>query len=330
MVTYTAKDIIKQARYLSQSTSSKNTDFYVATSTLSSLYRDLYNDLILSGNAYVQNIETSETELPLNGIYKVALITDESGVEITRANLRGNNRNGYYVENDVLHMPVGLKKIKLCPMPATLTVPDEYKVITVSDTIEDFTNPAVTVDGEIAKDSEGTIIQEPLFWQGIDIDMTDLPEFLNKDGHTIVNVNVSDPYIYVSYDDGTIRLFMSESDYVDVNPFNDKGRTFKGKVIAFTADDTTGKGMIIYDQVRNQYLYGSFVPNTELSYPDNVFFDVLIYRLAAILASLQNIANPYLVNKLLPEAEMRFTQSISKGSQGTRFNNVERGVYRTC
>jgi hypothetical protein len=321
MITYTAKDIIKQARFISQTTTSKNTDFYVATNLLSNLYRDLYNDLILNGNAYIQNIETAETELPLEGFYKIALITDEAGIEIPRTNLRGNNKSGYYIENDILHMPVGTKHIKLCPMPATLTASDEFKVITLEEIPEDFTNPSVNEDGEI----EGT---EPLFWQGQTIDMTNLPSFLSKEDTTIVNVNVSDPYIYVSYSDNTIRLFLSEEDYVDVNPFNDLNRTFSGKVVAFSADDTTGKGMIIYDNVRNRYLYGSFVPNTELTYPDNTFFEVLIYRLAAILASLQGIANPYLVNNLLPNAESRFYQSLTKGSQGMRFNNVKRGAYR--
>lgn len=302
------------------------TDFYIGTFLLSSLYRDLYNDLIESGNAYIQTIHTADVELPLDGFYKVASVTTESGAEITRANLRGNNRNGYYVENDILYMPAGPKIVKLCPLPATLTVADDYKEVTFENT-EDipqpFTNPSLNEDGEI----DGA---EPLFWQGINIDFSNLPDFLNKDDVTIVNVNVSDPYIYVSYSDGSIRLFTSEDEYVDVNPFNDKNRTFKGMILAFTADDTTGKGILFHDEVKDKYYYGSFVPNTELSYPENVFFELLIYRLAAILSSLQGLTNPYLTNVLLPTAENNFQIMLSKGSQGTRFTNVgcSNGVYR--
>lgn len=329
MITYTAKDIIKQARFVSQTTASKLTDFYVATNLLSGLYRNLYNDLIMSGNAHIQTIETNDKEMDLGGFYKVAVITNEAGVEIKRSNLRGNNRTGgYWIENDVLHMPSGRKIVKLSPLPASLTAPDNYKEITLEEEPEAFSNPSLTEDGEIATDGEGTIIQEPLYFHGETIDMTNLPAWLDKDGTTIVNVNVSDPYIYVSYADGTIRLFTNDEDFIDVNPFIEYNRTFNGRVVAFTADDTTGKGMIIYDAVRNRYLYGSFVPNTVLSYPDNTFFDVLIYRLAAILASLQGLSNPYLTNNLLPEAESRFLQTLSKGAQGIRFNNTTRGVYR--
>lgn len=317
MVTLSAKDIVRQAVYISQTSNSNITDYYVATNILSSLYRDLYNDLINSGNSYIETVVTGDTELSLNGFYKVAYVGYKGGNEITRSSLRTRQTGGYYIENDTLHMPAGLKEVKLCPMPATITVPDDWKEVTLEDVPENFTNPALTVDGEI----DGT---EPLYFFGELIDMSDLPDWLSKDDTTIVNVNVSDPFIYVSYSDETIRLYDGEGSYVDVNPWVSKGKVFRGKVVAFTADTDTGKGVIIQDYNNGKYYYGSFVPDTVLSYPDNTFFNVLIYRLAAILASLQNIPNPYLQNNLLPDAERRFFETLSKGGP-VRFANVRGG-----
>ena len=318
MVVLTAKDIIKQAKFISQTTNSNLTDYYVSTNLLSSIYRNLYNDIIGSDNAFVETIETSDTKFELSGVYKVVYVGFKDGSQITRSQLRNGKTGGYYIENNTLIMPHGLKEIKICPLPATITAPDDFEETTLETVPADFSNAGVDSDGN-------PTTAESLYYHGEFIDFSNLPSFIEKEDTTIVNVNVSDPFMYVSYSDGTIRLYDGET-WVDVNPYVEKGKGFRGKVVAFSADSDTGKGVIIYDSIKNKYLYGSFVPNTVLNYPDNTFFDVMIYKLAALLSSLQNIQNPYLINNLLPEAEERFTESLNKGG-AVRFTNTRGGRY---
>jgi len=318
MVVLTAKDIIKQAKFISQTTNSNLTDYYISTNLLSSIYRNLYNDIIGSDNAFVETIETSENKFELSGVYKVVYVGFKDGSQITRSQLRNGKTGGYYIENNTLIMPHGLKEIKVCPLPATITAPDDFEETTLETVPADFSNTGVDSDGQPAT-------AESTYYHGEFIDFNNLPSFIEKEDTTIVNVNVSDPFMYVSYSDGTIRLYDGET-WVDVNPYVEKGKGFRGKVVAFSADSDTGKGVIIYDSIKNKYLYGSFVPNTVLNYPDNTFFDVMIYKLAALLSSLQNIQNPYLINNLLPEAEERFTESLNKGGP-VRFTNTRGGRY---
>lgn len=310
----TASEIVKQAKWLSNTTNSTLTDFYINSMLLSSLYAGLYADIVGNDNQFVQTLETTSNVIDITDAFKILSITS-GGVEITRSTLRNNQTGGYYIENNKLYLPSGNKVIKYCPLPDTITCPDEYVKSSI-DYEEEFlmTNAGVDNNGDLSE-------SESLIFHGEDIDFDNLPEWMIRDDSNIVNVNVSDPYCFVSYEDGSVRLYSSPDFYTDWNPFVSKSQKHEYIVFAFTSDTTTGKGVLFYDKRTEKTYYGSFVPDTVLSFPNNCVFDLLVKKLAAILASMVSIENPYLTNTLLPEAETKFYQMLSKGS-AVRVNNV--------
>lgn len=309
----TAKEIVNQAKFFSNTRNSTLTDFYINTNLLTSLYRDIYQDIINGSNNFVQTIETSASVIELDDVYKVAYVGYKNGIEIPNSSLRHRITNCYYIENNKLFLPAGEKIIKLCPLPATITCPDspvEYK----GSIPQTMVNAGVNEDG-----TETTL--EPKRFHGEDILFNELPDWMKKEGTDILNVNVSDPYCFVSYSDHSVRLYSSPDYWTDWNPNILTGKDFLGTVYAFTSNQETGKGVVYYDDVKGKCFYGSFVPDTVLEFPNNTPFTLLVYRLAAILASLTGLENPYLTNQLIPEAEVKFYQSISKGN-ATRVANI--------
>lgn len=316
MIYLTASDIVKQAKWFSNTTNSPLTDFYINTNILSSIYKDLYLDIIGNSNQFITTVETSANEFELSDVYKIAWVGDKNGNEILRSTLRTRQTGGYYIENNILHLPAGNKVIKYSTLPQTITCPD------IPEVVELESYPALMSNAGIEEDY--TITTESKFFHGETIDFSNLPDWLDKPNTTIKNVNVSDPYIFVSYTDGSVRLYDDSYSFTDWNPNIAKGKRFDGYVLAFTSDDSTGKGVLYYDNLKKQYFYGSFVPDTVLAYPNNTLYQLMIYKLAAILASMVGLDNPYLVNNLLPEAERKFYQSISKGS-ASRVANIYGG-----
>ena len=313
MVVMTASEIVKQAKWLSNTTNSTLTDFYINSMLLSSIYAGLYADIVGNDNQFVQTFETSETVVDITDAFKILSITS-GGVEVTRSTLRNNQTGGYYIENNKLYLPSGNKVIKYCPLPDTITCPDEYAPYTEEYSDYKMSNFGVDEEGNITES------QSKIF-NGEVIDFENIPEWMLRDDSSIVNVNVSDPYCFVSYADGKVRLYSSPDFYTDWNPFVSKSQNHEYEVVAFTSDVTTGKGVVFIDKRTNKTYYGSFVPDTVLSFPNNCVFDLLVKKLAAILASMVSIDNPYLTNVLLPEAETKFYQMLSKGS-ASRVNNV--------
>jgi hypothetical protein len=308
----TAKEVIKQAKFFSNTRNSNLTDFYINTNLLTSLYRDIYQDIINNSNNFIQVIETSSSVIDIDDVYKVAYVGYKNGREILPSSLRRRIADCYYIENNRLYLPAGDKVVKLCPLPSTITCPDEPVEYT-------GTIPSLMINQGVNEDL--TLTLEPKRFQGEDILFSNLPDWMEKEGTEIVNVNVSDPYCFVSYSDNTVRLYSSPDYWTDWNPNILTGKEFQGRVLAFTSNQETGKGVIYYDNVKGKYYYGSFVPDTVLEFPSNTPFTLLVYRLAAILASLSGLDNPYLTNQLIPEAEVKFYQSVSKGN-ATRVANI--------
>ena len=91
--------------------------------------------------------------------------------------------------------------------------------------------------------------------------------------------------------------------------------------MGFTTNDLTGKGCIWKDE-NDDVWYTSYTPDTLLNYPSNTFFQLLIYRLAGVLTSLNGVQNQYLVEKLIPDAETAFSEHLAKDNVNTvRMNN---------
>lgn len=306
MIVYTASDIIRQAKWFANATNSPLTDFYINTNILSAIYKDLYTDIIGNSNQFITTITTTATELNIEKAFKIVWVGDNTGREITRSSLRTRNTGGYYIENNILHLPAGNKTVKYCPLPQTITCPDDPVEVELENYPANMSNAGITEDYEITTESK--------VFHGTTIDFANLPAWMNKSGTTIRNVNVSDPYILVSYADNTVRLYNDEYDYTDWNPDISRGKVGNVRILAFTSDERTGKGVLYQNTNSGKYYYGSYVPDTILYYPNNTLFQLMIYKVAAIIASMLGLDNPYLTNKLLQEAEVKFYQSISKGN----------------
>lgn len=305
MITFTAKDIIRFAKFLSNTRNSQISDYYANTILLSTIYRDVYSDIINNDNQFVITFETDDEVLEMEGVFSIVYI-EINGHEITRSSLRSRQTGGYYIENNTLYLPAGHKVIKYTPFPETITCPDDYEEISVTISLDDSVNYAWPLNGST----------EPNWFFGEEIN--EVKDWMQKDGVSVVRFNVSHPYCFVSYSDGTIRLYTSKEEYSDWNPT--PGKYFKGKVIAFTSNLDTGKGIVYYDTNRGKYYSGSFVPNTVLSFPDNTMYTLMSYKLAGLLASLVGLQNPKLDN-LEAEATTKFYATLSKGS-ATRITNV--------
>lgn len=142
-----------------------------------------------------------------------------------------------------------------------------------------------------------------------------------------VNIQVSDPYIICTYLTNISKKTMYIFTGFDKTIWNYniiKGQPTYGSIVAFTANDNTGKGVVWHDAVTNKYYYCSFVPDTILSYPTSVLFTLLEYRLAAQIVGLTGMENKYLTEKLIPEAEIQFYKTLSFGNTSSRINNVNR------
>lgn len=142
-----------------------------------------------------------------------------------------------------------------------------------------------------------------------------------------VNIQVSDPYIICTYLTSLYKKTMYIFTGFDKTIWNYniiKGRPTYGTIVAFTANDNTGKGVVWHDEINDKYYYCSFVPDTILSYPTSVLFTLLEYRLAAQIVGLTGMENNYLTEKLIPEAEIQFYKTLSFGNASSRINNVNR------
>lgn len=142
-----------------------------------------------------------------------------------------------------------------------------------------------------------------------------------------VNIQVSDPYIICTYLSNIYNKTMYIFTGFDKTVWNYniiKGKPTYGTIVAFTANDNTGKGVVWHDETSDKYYYCSFVPDTILSYPTSVLFTLLEYRLAAQIVGLTGMENNYLTEKLIPEAEIQFYKTLSFGNTSSRINNVNR------
>lgn len=142
-----------------------------------------------------------------------------------------------------------------------------------------------------------------------------------------INIQVSDPYIICTYLTSLSKKTMYIFTGFDKTVWNYniiKGRPTYGTIVAFTANDNTGKGVVWHDETSDKYYYCSFVPDTILSYPTSVLFTLLEYRLAAQIIGLTGMENNYLTDKLIPEAEIQFYKTLSFGNTSSRINNVSR------
>lgn len=345
MVTYTASDIIRQAKIVGKVSNVNMTNFELCNSILNSEYQKLYDKIVMANGASIKE-EHFITDEPFNipedcyhiiGVYSGKKLLSKSS---PRQHIKGQ----YRIENNKIlfdgFVPVDAW-IKYSILPQTLTAPDapeeiKEKVLEVG---------LVTDKGFYFKDNNGVekyydfssqesvekpfksasnrFLDSTLEFDGetITYNGTDVTHIFAREDVDIDSIKVSDPYAIVNYSDKRSFIFYGFEGADQLNWNEAKGKETYGEVLGFTTNDLTGKGCIWRDE-NGDVWYTSFTPDTLLNYPSNTFFQLLIYRLAAALTALNGVQNQYLIEVQIPEATVAFEEHLAKDNLNVvRMNN---------
>lgn len=345
MITYTASDIIRQAKIVGNVSNLNMTNFELCNSLLNSEYQKLYDKIVMANGASIKE-EHFTTDEPFDipedcyhiiGVYSGKKLLSKSS---PRQYIKGN----YRIENNKIIFdgfgPVDAF-IKYSTLPQTLTAPDASEEIK-----EDVKEVGLVTDkGFYFKDSNSTekyydfssqeSVEKPFkeastrfldhtleFVDGaINYNGTDVTHIFAREDVDIDSVKVSDPYAIVNYSDKRSFIFYGFEGADQLNWNEAKGKETYGEVLGFTTNDLTGKGCIWRDE-NGDVWYTSFTPDTLLNYPSNTFFQLLIYKLAAALTALNGVQNQYLIEVQIPEATVAFAEHLAKDNLNVvRMNN---------
>lgn len=139
----------------------------------------------------------------------------------------------------------------------------------------------------------------------------------------IVNVAVDDPYMMVSYKDGTIVL-VTEDNQTVWNIKAHTGHKTLGTVHGMKTDDSTLYGCLYKDEDGVLHL-SSFVPDTLMNYPTNALFEMLEVDLACLLMSMNGITNDYVRGDLKKETIKNFRDQLRQNrAMPVRVSNLRK------
>lgn len=345
MIQYTCSDIIRQAKIVGNVSNVNLSNFELCSSILNSEYQKIYDKIVMSNGASIKE-EHFTTDEPFDipedcyhilGVYSGNKLLSKSS---PRQYIKGN----YRIENNKILFdgfgPVDAW-IKYSILPQTLTAPDapeeiKEKVLEVG---------LVTDKGFYFKDNNGAekyydfssqesveksfkaasnrFLDGTLEFNGetITYNGTDVTHIFARESVAIDSVKVSDPYAIINYSDKRSFIFYGFEGADQLNWNEAKGKETYGEVLGFTTNDLTGKGCIWRDE-NGDVWYTSFTPDTLLNYPSNTFFQLLIYKLAAALTSLNGVQNQYLIEVQIPEAQVAFEEHLAKDNlNAVRMNN---------
>ena len=359
---YTAKEMVQSAKDLAQVTNSKAFSWSLLTSILNNAYSKLYNDLSGLSNSFIEyfTFTGSEADLP-DDCNKILMVYE--GNEGNPYILSQSSQNmlipgTYYIENRVLKIVGKLNArkvtVKYSKLPVVLTAPDDDEVIDLNPatvglcTDEGFyfkksigTNIFYFYDFENMSETEYTegvmptatdtflgytpsIVDDAIIWNGTDV--TDyFLRFPDDSVDNISNTASDNTHLAVLYTNGDFYVMMSDWTKSQVNPVLYKGRFYNVQnLYGICADDSTGQYILVRQNDKLKKI--SFVPDTVIDYPDNVFFDIIIDKIAIQLQALQSLNNDALQTKL-QEDEASFYGSLQRSQQGMRIRN-DSNFYR--
>lgn len=292
MIKRTAKELIKNARYLAGLRNSDLTDFYTNTLLLNNAYTTVYIDAIQHGNVFTKTVDLyNEDSLPADCF------------QINRVTYCGADFVDYEIRNNILYTDV-VKPLTITysTTPATLTAPDDMAKLNITGTdfllTDDYlyytnNNVQYKLDLETLETEETTSYSVPDTFEFCDktLSLKD-NQVVDSDGvvywKDVSYFNASGNYAFVSFMDSTIRVYFDLYNYADFNANISKGRQTKGFILTSCVDESTGKGVIYQDTSGNIY-YASFVPDTILEWPNNTLYQLIEYKLAAILLGLTGL-----------------------------------------
>lgn len=356
MITRTAKEVIAMAKYYGQVRNSNLLDFEVATNILNQEYTKLYNEITDHSDAFVKYFQFGgpEAELPKD-CYLIKGVYNSNGgllTPVTKSPLNEFVPGTYRIENNkiVVEKDTGSFTIKYVPTPDTITAPDEPELLhiqseaTIVGVDDHFIYYSVGSQDYIYSIDEGTteeadvpytpemifmgkyitLIDGRVMWGDEPETAEDITNVFERVGKNIIRIAPSGLYMAVSYDDGLMYIFNGFAKFDLLNFKAYQGRKTIGTIEALCTNDFTGRGAVYFDGTH--YYLISFVPDTVLSYPSNVYFDVIVYRMAAILASMNGIYNEYLVEKMLPQAETLLYKTLTTSTEPPRIKNINKNA----
>jgi hypothetical protein len=352
----TCKEILIQAMTLSQTQNSKAFSWDFKVQLLNSVYSRIYNDLSGYSNTFVKYFQFTgnEVELPedCNKVEMVYKGNDINPFVLSQSSQNHPIPGTYYIENNTLKIVDGLPSriiVKYSTLPITLTAPDdpidltgkfEYDTILGIDDdnvwfvkddktyLYNFANEEIKETDKVWKTNTKfnnhtftvDISTQTVMWNGTDVSNL----FIKKDEQTGFRTYIKamiwdNTHIATLYENGDLWLMTGDWQDTMVNPFLYQGRYFKStELLGCCCNDYTGKGLLVKSD--DKLLYVDFVPDTLLSYPQNVFFDIIEDKMAIQLEGLCGLKNEALQTKLTDD-EMSFYQSLQRSQQGMRIKN---------
>lgn len=345
MLQYLASDILREAKVIGGMSNVNAPDFSTAVSLLNQEYQKLYNKIVMANGAYIkeehftygQPLIIPDDCMHIIGVFSgKKLLSKSSPKQIIPGNYRIENNQiifDGFEPQDVW--------LKYSSLPKVLSIPDapeeiKEKVLEVglvtdkgfyfkdNNNVEKYYDFSSQESAEKPfKSASNRFLDSTLEFDGetITYNGTDVTYIFAREGVDIDSVKVSDPYVIVNYSDKRSFIFYGFEGADQLNWNEAKGKDTYGEVLGFTTNDLTGKGCVWRDE-NGDVWYTSYTPDTLLNYPSNTFFQLLIYRLAEVLTSMNGVQNQYLVEKLTPDAEVAFEEHLAKDNLNVmRMNN---------
>ena len=346
MISYTCSDIIKQAKRVANVSNVNMSNFELATSLLNQEYQKLYDKIVVANGANIkeEHFSSDRPYIIPEDCYHIIGVYDGKKL-LSKSSIKQCIKGNYRIENNQIILngftPNADLVIKYSTLPQTLTSPDTpieikedvVEVGLVNDKgfyFKDSNNAEMYYDFSSQesvekqfKPASSRFLDHTLEFKDnlVVYNGMDVSYIFEREDVNIVSLRVSDPYAIVNYSDNRSFIFYGFEGSDQLNWNEAKGKETYGEVLGFTTNDITGKGCIWKDEFGDIY-YTSFTPDTLLNYPSNTFFQLLIYKLAAILTNLNGVQNQYLVERLIPEAEVAFNEHLSKDNLSVcRINN---------
>ena len=335
MVTYTASDIIRQAKIVGNVSNVNMTNFELCNSILNQEYQKLYDKIVMANGASIKEehfITDEPFDIPEDCYHIIGVYSGKK--LLSKSSPKQYIKGQYRIENNKILFdgfgPVDAW-IKYSTLPQTLTAPDvpeeiKEKVLEVglvtdkgfyfkdNNSVEKYYDFSSQESVEkLFKSASNRFLDSTLEFDGetVTYNGTDVTHIFAREDVAIDSVKVSDPYAIVNYSDKRSFIFYGFEGADQLNWNEAKGKETYGEVLGFTTNDLTGKGCIWRDE-NGDVWYTSFTPDTLLNYPSNTFFQLLIYKLAAALTSLNGVQNQYLIEVQIPEAAVAFEEHLAK------------------
>lgn len=345
MVTYTASDIIRQAKVVGNVSNVNMSNFELCNSLLNQEYTKLYDKIVMANGASIkeEHFTTDEPfDIPEDCYHIIGVYSGNK--LLSKSSPRQYIKGQYRIENNKILFdgfgPIDAW-IKYSTLPQTLTSPDapeeiKEKVLEVglvtdkgfyfrdNNSVEKYYDFSSQESVEKPfKSASNRFLDSTLEFDGetITYNGTDVTHIFAREDVDIDSIKISDPYAVVNYSDKRSFIFYGFEGADQLNWNEAKGKETYGEVLGFTTNDLTGKGCIWRDE-NGDVWYTSFTPDTLLNYPSNTFFQLLIYKLAAALTSLNGVQNRYLIEVQIPEAQVAFEEHLAKDNlNAVRMNN---------